>query len=141
MIWSGWRHNSFSRKMSKSATAGPSSSIFWLMSFKTPNAAQWQIISSLADLQRGGSLFVVGDPKQSIYQFRGADVSVFNTVRDQIADQESGLALPLSTSFRSHRPLVEQFNRAFAEILVRDESSPVKDFEVVLDKPMQAFPP
>ena len=50
--------------------------------FQDTNRAQWQIINSLADLQRGGSLFVVGDPKQSIYQFRGADVSVFNCVRD-----------------------------------------------------------
>ncbi len=107
--------------------------------FQDSNSAQWQIISSLADLRQGGTLFVVGDPKQSIYQFRGADVSVFNTVRAQIADQESGLTLPLSKSFRSHRPLLEQFNALFAEILVRDESSPVKDFEVVFDKRMQAF--
>lgn len=107
--------------------------------FQDTNAAQWQIIRSLADLQRGGALFVVGDPKQSIYQFRGADVSVFNKVRDQIADQAAGSALPLSTSFRSHRPLVEQFNALFAKILMRDESSPVKDFEVDFDKPMTAF--
>ena len=107
--------------------------------FQDTNAAQWQIIRSLADLQRGGSLFVVGDPKQSIYQFRGADVSVFNKVRSQIADLAAGSALPLSKSFRSHRPLVEQFNALFANILARDESSPVKDFEVVFDKPMSAF--
>lgn len=107
--------------------------------FQDTNAAQWQIIESLADLQKGGTLFVVGDPKQSIYQFRGADVSVFNCVRSQIADQAAGLALPLSMSFRSHRPLVEQFNALFAEILTRDESSPVKDFEVVFEEPMSAF--
>ncbi len=107
--------------------------------FQDTNAAQWQIIHSLADLRRGGTLFVVGDPKQSIYQFRGADVSVFNTVRAQIADLVSGRALPLSTSFRSHHPLVQQFNALFQKVLVRDEESPVKDFEVEFDKPMQAF--
>ncbi|MDE2774605.1 MAG: UvrD-helicase domain-containing protein [Chloroflexota bacterium] len=107
--------------------------------FQDTNAAQWQIINSLADLQRGGSLFVVGDPKQSIYQFRGADVSVFNQVRNQIAGHAAGYALPLSTSFRSHRPLVEQFNALFAKILLRDESSPVKDYEVKFGKPMTAF--
>ena len=78
--------------------------------FQDTNATQWQIVRSLADLQRGGTLFVVGDPKQSIYQFRGADVSVFNEVRDDVATLESGCRLSLSTSFRSHRPLVEQFN-------------------------------
>ena len=106
--------------------------------FQDTNAAQWQIISALADLRRGGSLFVVGDPKQSIYQFRGADVSVFNAVRAQIADQDEGLSLPLSTSFRSHRPLVAQFNALFSEILVRDETSPVKAFQVLFDQPMHA---
>ena len=107
--------------------------------FQDTNAAQWQIIKSLADLERGGTLFAVGDPKQSIYQFRGADVSVFGAVHDQIARQTSGLALPLSTSFRSHRPLVEQLNALFATVLTRDESSPVKDFEVVFDQNMNAF--
>ena len=107
--------------------------------FQDTNAAQWQIIKSLADLERGGTLFAVGDPKQSIYQFRGADVSVFGAVRAQIEGKASGHALPLSTSFRSHRPLVEQLNALFARILTRDESSPVKDFEVVFDQDMKAF--
>ena len=107
--------------------------------FQDTNAAQWEIIRSLADPEDHGSLFVVGDPKQSIYQFRGADVSVFNRVRKHIAELDTGRELPLSTSFRSHRPLVEQLNALFAEILVRDESSPVRDYEVEFDKPMSAF--
>ena len=107
--------------------------------FQDTNAAQWQIIGSLADLRRGGSLFLVGDPKQSIYQFRGADVSVFNRVHDQIAALETGRALPLSTSFRSHHPLVAQYNALFAAIFTRCESSPAMDFEVRFDRPMAAF--
>ncbi len=107
--------------------------------FQDTNAAQWKIIQSLADLERSGSLFVVGDPKQSIYQFRGADVSVFNEVRKKIAKLDGSRELPLSQSFRSHRPLVEQFNALFAKILVRDDASPVKDYEVEFDKPMTAF--
>jgi ATP-dependent helicase/nuclease subunit A len=107
--------------------------------FQDTNAAQWAIIRSLADLERRGSLFVVGDPKQSIYQFRGADVSVFNRVRDQIAELDTGRELPLSTSFRSHQPLVEQLNALFAGILVQDKSSPVRDYEVEFGTPMKAF--
>ena len=107
--------------------------------FQDTNNAQWRIIQSLTDLDQGGSLFVVGDPKQSIYQFRGADVSVFNSVRDQIAENKAGEEVPLSQSFRTHYRLVHQFNTLFSRILVRDESSPVKDFEVVLDKEMTAF--
>ena len=107
--------------------------------FQDTNRAQWQIIQSLADLDRGGSLFVVGDPKQSIYQFRGADVSVFERVRGQIAGQEQGLELPLATSFRAHRPLVEQFNALFSRLLTRDDDSPARQYEVVFDQPMRAF--
>ena len=107
--------------------------------FQDTNAAQWQIIRSLADLESGGSLFTVGDPKQSIYQFRGADVSVFNRVRAQFARHEAGLELPLSLSFRSHGNLVNQFNALFERILASDEHSPVRDYEVAFDMPMHAF--
>lgn len=107
--------------------------------FQDTNALQWQIIQALADLETGGSLFVVGDPKQSIYQFRGADVSVFNSVRDTIANNRAGQEVPLSQSFRTHQRLVAQFNSVFSRLLIRDETSPVKDFEVILDKHMTAF--
>ena len=107
--------------------------------FQDTNAAQWRIVQSLADLGRGGSLFVVGDPKQSIYQFRGADVSVFNRVREQIAQGGAGRALQLSTSFRAHRRLLSQFNALFSQILVRDPHSPVADYEVEFEAPMAAF--
>lgn len=107
--------------------------------FQDTNAAQWRIIRSLADIRTSGTLFAVGDPKQSIYQFRGADVSVFNRVRKQFGRNEAALELPLSVSFRSHYTLVRQINALFEHILIRDEDSPVADYEVVFDRPMEAF--
>lgn len=107
--------------------------------FQDTNAAQWRIIRSLADLNCGGTLFAVGDPKQSIYQFRGADVSVFNRVRARIHDMEACRVLPLSTSFRSHSALVRLFNALFARILVPDKDSPARAYEVAFDRPMAAF--
>ncbi|MCY4021484.1 MAG: UvrD-helicase domain-containing protein [Chloroflexi bacterium] len=107
--------------------------------FQDTNDRQWRIISALADLDRGGALFAVGDPKQSIYQFRGADVSVFERVRAQIAADANGKELALSTSFRSHRRLIAQFNSLFSRILVRDDDSPVAEFQVPFDRPMSAF--
>lgn len=107
--------------------------------FQDTNDAQWRVISALADLERGGSLFLVGDPKQSIYQFRGADVSVFNRVRAEFARHPARSELPLSTSFRSHQKLVAQCNALFRELLTRDAGGPVAEYQVAFDAPMQAF--
>ncbi|MCZ8511471.1 UvrD-helicase domain-containing protein [Paenibacillus filicis] len=46
-----------------------------------------------------GSLFVVGDPKQSIYRFRRADISIYNEVKSRI--QACGDVLHLNSNFRS----------------------------------------
>lgn len=58
-----------------------------------------------------GSLFVVGDPKQSIYRFRRADIVTYNEVKRII--QANGQVVTLWSNFRSTRPVVEWVNRAF----------------------------
>jgi ATP-dependent helicase/nuclease subunit A len=105
--------------------------------FQDTNAVQWEIVQALVSPQLPGSLFVVGDPKQSIYAFRGADVSVFESVRGQIA-ADRGREIPLARSFRTHRVLVDCFNDLFARILVRDEHSPARAYQTTLDSPMEA---
>ncbi len=62
---------------------------------------------------RPGSLFCVGDPKQSIYRFRGADVEVSSAVMERIEDDESGLALSLTENHRSSVAVVEWVNTVF----------------------------
>ena len=57
-------------------------------------------------------LFLVGDEKQSIYGFRGADVRQFRELRDLVR-QWGGTLLPLSASFRTHRELVAHTNDLF----------------------------
>ncbi len=57
--------------------------------FQDTDPLQWKIIRSLASpdgQMAGDKLFIVGDPKQSIYSFRAADVTVFARVRDAIAE-------------------------------------------------------
>jgi ATP-dependent helicase/nuclease subunit A len=61
---------------------------------------------------RPGALFVVGDPKQSIYRFRRADIAVYNRVKDRF--REFGHLLRLVTNFRSRRPVETLVNRVFA---------------------------
>ncbi len=58
-----------------------------------------------------GSLFVVGDPKQSIYRFRRADIVTYNTVKKII--RENGQVVRLTGNFRSTEPLIGWVNRTF----------------------------
>ena len=65
-----------------------------------------------------GKLFIVGDPKQSIYRFRRADVGVYQDVKTRLQDR--GLAaLALTTSFRAIPPIQRLVNRAFAPLMGR----------------------
>jgi ATP-dependent helicase/nuclease subunit A len=62
---------------------------------------------------RPGALFVVGDPKQSIYRFRRADIDIYNVVRDRLTDPRSGQVLSLTTNFRSAPALCQWANDVF----------------------------
>lgn len=105
--------------------------------FQDTNAAQWRIVKALANPTQPGSLFVVGDPKQSIYAFRGADVSVFENVRREIVNA-GGIPVDLNCSFRTHQRLVDGCNALFARLLTRDEHSPVSAYEIAFDTLMEA---
>ncbi len=59
-----------------------------------------------------GSLFLVGDPKQSIYRFRRADIDVYNLVKERI-EASGGETLALSANFRSLRPIADWVNPLF----------------------------
>ncbi len=63
-----------------------------------------------------GKIFLVGDPKQSIYRFRGADIGVYRRVRDQLG--RAGVApVALTTSFRAVPAIQHLVNRAFAPLM------------------------
>jgi len=61
---------------------------------------------------RPGSLFIVGDPKQSIYRFRRADISIYNEVKEKVA--ACGELLTLSSNFRSIDAIGQFVNETFA---------------------------
>jgi ATP-dependent helicase/nuclease subunit A len=67
-------------------------------------------------------LFFVGDEKQSIYRFRGADVSVFRKLKDDLGSEE----LPLKINYRSAPALIGAFNALFggSEFDPRGEKPP-----------------
>ena len=62
---------------------------------------------------RPGALFVVGDPKQSIYRFRRADIDIYNIVRERFSDPAVGRVLPLTMNFRSVPALCDWANNVF----------------------------
>jgi ATP-dependent helicase/nuclease subunit A len=61
-----------------------------------------------------GSLFVVGDPKQSIYRFRGADMEIYDTVK---RGPLAGELAYLTRNFRSSDELLHWLNRLFDRVL------------------------
>jgi ATP-dependent helicase/nuclease subunit A len=65
---------------------------------------------------RGGSLTLVGDPKQSIYRFRRADVAMYDRVR-QVVMRGAHLPARLSANFRSVPSLIPWLNDRFERIL------------------------
>jgi len=64
-----------------------------------------------------GSLFVVGDPKQSIYRFRRADIQTYNDVREIIQRGDGrgrpGCVVELCANFRTSPPLIDWVNAVF----------------------------
>jgi ATP-dependent helicase/nuclease subunit A len=65
----------------------------------------------------GRTIFCVGDPMQSIYRFRSADVALFLKVRDHGLADHSLTALSLSSNYRSQPAIVDWVNRVFARVL------------------------
>ena len=60
-----------------------------------------------------GRLFFVGDPKQSIYRFRRADIAMFLKARDELI----GASEQLTQNFRTGRPIVEWVNATFGSLI------------------------
>ncbi len=93
--------------------------------FQDTDPVQWEIFQEvfLADKER--ELFVIGDEKQSIYSFRGADVGTYEVA---IGDDRFRDKVALEHNYRSTDELIEAYNTLFdAEFFGNDENySPVR---------------
>ncbi len=76
---------------------------------------------TLIDVElEGGKLFIVGDPRQSIYRFRRADPQIYSTM-NVLIEKSGGMGINLSRNFRSTPTLVDFFN-SFFTYLFKEES-------------------
>jgi ATP-dependent exoDNAse (exonuclease V) beta subunit len=94
--------------------------------FQDTDPLQVELLRLLASEEGGGlrrgALFIVGDPKQSIYRFRRADVGAYRHIADQMS-REGAVPVTLQTSFRSV-PSIQRFvNAAFREEMTGDDES------------------
>jgi len=100
---------------------------FMIDEFQDNNQIQKTLVELLLKDEKNqiepGRLFVVGDPKQSIYRFRGADVSVFKEMEQEIVAM-SGRVAPLQFNFRSHPQIIEFVNGFFRFIMSKNPQSP-----------------
>ena len=83
--------------------------------FQDTDPLQVELVKALCDNEHlRGKLFLVGDYKQSIYRFRGADPRVFGRLREEFS---AAGRLPLSLNFRSQPAVLDFVNALFAEEL------------------------
>jgi ATP-dependent exoDNAse (exonuclease V) beta subunit len=88
--------------------------------FQDTSESQVQLLRRLTagwEPDDGRTLFLVGDPMQSIYRFRHAEVGLFLEVRDHGLGPLRPEALTLAVNFRSTQPIVAWVNRSFATVL------------------------
>lgn len=74
-----------------------------------------------------GRLFFVGDPKQSIYRFRRADIRLFLDARDRFAPDGSWSRL--TTNFRTVEPILDWVNDLFAQLMAEEKAGSQPRYE------------
>ena len=88
--------------------------ILLLLAADDPDVTDWRAVRPVP-----GKLFVVGDPKQSIYRFRRADVGIYEAVREQLR-RHGAACVALRSSFRAVPGIQHAVNAAFAPRMTGD---------------------
>ena len=96
--------------------------ILLLLSADDPAETDWRRVRPVP-----GKLFLVGDPKQSIYRFRRADVVLYQEIKE-ILEPTGVRVVHLKRNFRSVRPLQLAVNAAFAPEMKADSVSGQPDY-------------
>ncbi|MDR7857270.1 UvrD-helicase domain-containing protein [Tissierella sp.] len=100
--------------------------------FQDTNELQKNIFYKLATVNKKldkSNLFVVGDPKQSIYGFRGADLDVFYDVIEDIKLISNEDTITLQKNYRTVGTVISFINNIFGQ-LMPNKYSPLKEFHI-----------
>ena len=89
---------------------------------------------------REGALFMVGDPKQAIYRFWGADVGSYAEARSAIARLWPGNIIQITANFRSRPVILTHINRCFAAPLSSRNQPGYVELAPTLDPPDHDLP-
>ncbi|KXO08711.1 Exodeoxyribonuclease V beta chain [Moritella sp. JT01] len=76
--------------------------------FQDTDQQQYDIFNTIYGKQDGAGLFMIGDPKQAIYSFRGADIFTYMQARENVDDHYT-----LAKNWRSSTAMVSAVNRVF----------------------------
>ena len=96
--------------------------IFWRLCGTPPESGDTSDWTSFRI--RPGALFLVGDPKQAIYRFRGADVGAYVRARERLRAQDGDSLLSISTNFRSRPSILSRVNQWFEALLSEERGQP-----------------
>lgn len=101
------------------------SEIFYILSSKAP-CSDWNKCEP-----KDGSLFIVGDSKQSIYRFNGADIEAFDRIQDKfvVNVNSENVKATLTKNFRSNDKLKDWFNNIFSKMFVKGKYQ--TDFDLI----------
>ena len=107
----------------------------WVMidEFQDTDPVQWEIFRTVWMHQEAKGLTIVGDPKQAIYGFRGADVATYMAARDEML-RNAATRVALDVNRRSTPQLVEAVNH----ILVGNFGLRLLDGDITYDEPVTA---
>lgn len=93
--------------------------------FKEIMLDEYQDTSDLQEILIGlisdNNVYMVGDIKQSIYQFRNANPDIFkDKYQSYLEDEEKGLKIDLNKNFRSRREVIDDINLIFSKLMTLD---------------------
>ena len=91
--------------------------------FQDTNPVQKKLLDALSADNEQLRLFVVGDAKQSIYRFRGADLEVFLQTQEEVKER-AGEHVSLAHNFRTQEPIISFVNRLFDLLMPAQEGGP-----------------